>query len=41
MNKRVQKEFGEIVVEKRGWKWALTNFAFDIWGTSERDEVAR
>ena len=35
MNKRVQSEIGETVVEKRGWHWALTNFAFDTWGESE------
>jgi hypothetical protein len=36
MNKRVQSEIGETVVEKRGWHWALTSFAFESWGDSER-----
>jgi hypothetical protein len=35
MNKRLEKEFGENVSEKRGWHWALTGFAFDAWGRSE------
>jgi hypothetical protein len=29
MNKRLIKEFGERVAEKRGWKWALTSFAYE------------
>jgi len=37
MNKRVEKEIGEHVAEKRGWHWALTGFAFDTWGESEPD----
>ena len=32
MNKRLEKEFGEHVAEKRGWHWALTSFAFEVWG---------
>jgi hypothetical protein len=32
MNKRVQTEIGETVVEKRGWHWALTTWALEIWG---------
>lgn len=35
MNKRLEKELGERVAEKRGWHWALTSFAFDIWGEAE------
>jgi hypothetical protein len=37
MNKRIEKEFGEYVVEKRGWHWALTSFAADAWGATEKD----
>src|SRR3990170_2936248 len=29
MNKRLEKEFGEHVTEKRGWRWALTSFAVE------------
>jgi hypothetical protein len=32
MNKRLQKEIGETLVEQRGWHWALTGFALEIWG---------
>ena len=31
MNKRLEKEFGEKAVEKRGWHWALTSFALEAW----------
>jgi hypothetical protein len=31
MNRRLQKEFGEYVAEKRGWHWAMTNFVFEAW----------
>jgi hypothetical protein len=37
MNKRLEKEFGERVVEKRGWRWALIGFIFDTWGATEKD----
>ncbi len=37
MNKRLEKEFGEYVAEKRGWHWALTSFAVEIWGKSKRE----
>ncbi len=40
MNRRVEKEFGEKVAEKRGWHWALTYFAFEAWDKqpSERED---
>jgi hypothetical protein len=38
MNKRLAHETGEKLFEKRGWKWALTRFAFDVWG--DRSEEA-
>jgi hypothetical protein len=37
MNKRLGKEIGEKLVEKRGWHWALTSFAFELWGASAQD----
>jgi hypothetical protein len=37
MNKRLEKEIGEKLVEKRGWHWALTSFTFESWGDSERN----
>ncbi len=36
MNKRLEKEFGECIAEKRGWHWAPTSFAIDIWGETEK-----
>jgi hypothetical protein len=27
----LEKEFGEHVAEKRGWHWALTSFAIQVW----------
>jgi len=32
INKRLKKEMGEHVAEKRGWCWALTSFAAEVWG---------
>jgi hypothetical protein len=37
MNKRLEKEIGMNVAERRGWHWALTSFAFESWGESETD----
>ena len=39
MNKLLEKEFGELVVKKRGWHWALTSFAIEAWG--EVDESTK
>jgi len=35
MNKLLERETGEKLFEKRGWKWALTSFGFDIWGETK------
>jgi hypothetical protein len=35
MNKRLEKEIGQTVAERRGWKWALTRFAVEVWGEDE------
>ena len=35
MNKRLNKEFGEYLDEKRGWHWALTQFAMETWKGAE------
>jgi hypothetical protein len=37
MNKRLEEEIGEKLVEKHGWHWALTGFGFQSWGDSEID----
>jgi hypothetical protein len=39
MNKRTEKEFGEQVAERRGWSWALTNFAAEAW--TETDALTK
>ena len=40
MNKHLHFETGELLFEKRGHKWALTRFAFDVYGETE-EEVTR
>lgn len=35
MNRRLRAEVGEVLVEKRGWHWALTSFGFEVWGQEE------
>jgi hypothetical protein len=35
MNKRLEHETGEQLFEKRGHRWALTSFAFEVWGDME------
>jgi hypothetical protein len=37
MNKRLHFETGECLFEKRGHKWALTSFAFEVWGETEKE----
>jgi len=34
MNKRLFEEMKECLFEKRGHRWALTSFAFEVWGES-------
>ena len=35
MKRRLEKEFGEHIAEKRGWQWALTTFVTEIWGETQ------
>ena len=35
MNKKLHFETGKLLFEKRGHKWALTSFGFDVWGSTE------
>jgi hypothetical protein len=37
MNKRLTHETGEKLFEKRGWKWALTRFALEVWGEGSEE----
>jgi hypothetical protein len=39
MNRRLEKEIGERLIEKHGWKWALTSFAHGVWGETEASEI--
>jgi len=41
MNKKLKKEIGQTVAEKRGWKTALTDFAYEIWGDAEQEYMTR
>jgi hypothetical protein len=36
MNRRLEKEFGEQIGEKRGWHWSLTSFAIEAWNETEK-----
>jgi hypothetical protein len=38
MNRRLEKELGQRVAEKRGHHWALTSFAVEVWGEAEKGE---
>jgi hypothetical protein len=38
MNKRLEKELGQRIAEKRGHHWALTGFAVEVWGETEKEE---
>jgi hypothetical protein len=40
MNKHLEKEFGENVVEKRGWHWALTSFTFEAWNETREAKTS-
>jgi len=37
MNKRLEREIGKQLVEKRGHRWALTSFAVEVWGEDSVD----
>ena len=37
LNKRLHFETGKVLFEKRGHKWALTKFAFDVYGVARKD----
>jgi len=38
MNKRLRKELGQSVAEKRGHRWAMTSFMHETWG-SKMEEI--
>jgi len=37
MNNRLDRHIAKEVVEKRGLKWALNNWAYDSWGTTKEE----
>ena len=37
MNKRLHFETGKYLFEKRGHRWAVTAFGFDVWGKSRKE----
>lgn len=37
MNRKLTKEIGDKVAEKRGRRWAATSFAFKVWGLPEEE----
>lgn len=39
VNRNVEDTFGKRIVEKRGKKWAFTEFGVEIWGETEEDEI--
>jgi hypothetical protein len=40
MNKRLTKELDSVVVERRGWCWAMTSFGVDAYKASKKDLLA-
>ena len=40
LNKKLQYETGKLLSEKRGKRWALTRFAFEVYGASLADDPA-
>lgn len=39
MNKKLFEKIGECLFEKRGLGWALTPFAFEVWGETEKEHT--
>jgi len=39
VNRNVDDAFGKRIIEKRGKKWVFTEFGFEIWGKTQKDEV--
>jgi hypothetical protein len=40
MEKRLEKELGEHIAEKRGWHWVLTSFIFDTLGGVKKTDFS-
>jgi hypothetical protein len=37
VNRNIEAAFGRTIIEKRGKKWAFTEFGVEIWGRTEED----
>jgi hypothetical protein len=40
LNRRLHFEAGKVLFEKRGHRWALSRFTFEVYGASLADEPA-
>ena len=38
VNRNISEAFGRTIIEKRGKKWAFTDFGVEIWGKTEEDQ---
>jgi hypothetical protein len=41
MNKKLMKELGQKIAEKRGHCWAPTSFMLDAWNVEKREEIIK
>ena len=41
MNKKLTKELGQKIAEKRGHCWAPTSFMLDAWNVEKREEIIK
>ena len=39
MNKRLKKDIGQKIAEKRGWKTTLTGFAYEVWDEDSQEKL--
>jgi hypothetical protein len=40
VNRSIEDAFGRSLIEKRGKKWAFTDFGVEIWGETQEESVA-
>lgn len=39
MNRKLRKEPGREVAEKRSYKWSMTGFMYSVWGTEMKEAI--
>lgn len=39
MNKRLEKEFGECIAEKRGWHWFIDKLYHEFMGANRKNVI--